>query len=55
MQSKRSVKNSIDFCYFTQAFCHKKFRGTCSSVKMLKGYMARKRLGTPVINSIMQT
>jgi len=20
-------------------FCHKKFRGTCSSVKILKGYM----------------
>jgi len=25
----------------------KNFRGTCLSVKMLKGYMVRKRLGTP--------
>jgi len=23
------------------------FRGTCSSIKMLKGYMARESLGTP--------
>jgi len=27
-------------------FCHKNFRGTCSSVKMLKGYIVRERLGT---------
>jgi len=25
----------------------KNLRGTCSSVEMLKGYMARERLGTP--------
>jgi len=25
------------------------FRCTCSSVKLLKGYMVRKRLGTPVL------
>jgi len=29
-------------------FC-KEFRGTCSSVEILKGYMVRERLGTPVI------
>ena len=27
----------------------KNFRGTCSSIEMLKGYMVRERLGTPVL------
>jgi len=27
-------------------------RGTCSFVGMLKGYMVRKRLGTPVLNRV---
>jgi len=30
-------------------FVIRNFRGTCSSVEMLKAYMARKRLGTPVL------
>jgi len=30
-------------------FVIRSFRGTCSSVGMLKGYMVRKRLGTPVL------
>jgi len=32
-------------------FCNKKFRGKCSSVEMLKGYMARERLGTPALKT----
>jgi len=36
--------------FFTQPFCQKKFRGTCSSVKMLKGYVVRERLGIPALN-----
>jgi len=27
-------------------------RGTCSSVRMLKGYMVNKSLATPALNSI---
>jgi len=30
-------------------FVLRNFRGACSSVDMLKGYMVRKRLGTPVL------
>ena len=30
-------------------FVIRTFRGTCSSVGMLKGYMVRERLETPVI------
>ena len=30
-------------------FCHKKFRGTYSSVGMLKGYMAKERLRSPAL------
>jgi len=30
-------------------FVIRHFRGTCSSVRMLKGYMVRERLGTPVL------
>jgi len=41
----------VDFCYFTQRFRHKKFRGTCSYVEMWKGYMVRERLGIPGIES----
>jgi len=29
------------------------FRGTCASVEMLKGYMVRKRLGTPALEDGM--
>jgi len=34
-----------------EIFCHKKFYGTCTSVEMLKRYMVRERLGTPVLHS----
>ena len=27
-------------------------RGTCSSVRMLKGYMVNKRLGTPALKPV---
>jgi len=30
---------------------HKNFRGTYSSVEMLKGYMARERLGSPALSN----
>ena len=30
-------------------FVIRNFRGTCQSVGMLKGYMVRKRLGTPAL------
>ena len=33
------------------AYLLKCFRGTCSSVGMLKGYMVRERLGTPVLDN----
>jgi len=31
-------------------FVIRNFRGTCSSVGMLKGYMVRERLGAPVLD-----
>jgi len=33
-------------------FVIRNFRGTCSSVEMLKGYMVRKRLGTPGLQQL---
>jgi len=30
-------------------FVIRTFRGTCSTVEMLKGYMVRERLGTPAL------
>ena len=33
-------------------FVIRNFRGTCSSVGMLKGYMVRERLGTPVLYAV---
>jgi len=30
------------------------FRGTCSSIEMLKGYMARESLGTPALGAVME-
>jgi len=38
----------VDFCYFTQPFCHKKLWGTSSPAELLKGYMVREWLGTLV-------
>ena len=40
--SKSSIKNSVDFCYFTQPFYHKNYRGACSSVEKLKGTWSEK-------------
>jgi len=33
----------------TKYFVMRNFRGTCSSVEMLKGYIVRGRLGTPAL------
>jgi len=38
------------FVIFLNLFVTRNFRGTCSSIKMLKGYMVRESLGTPVLN-----
>jgi len=35
------------FVIFFNLFVIKNFRGTCSSIEMLKGYMARESLGAP--------
>jgi len=37
------------FIILLSPFVIKNFRGTCSSVKILKGYMARESLGNPVM------
>jgi len=34
-------------------FVIRNFRGTCSSIEMLKGYVARESLGTPGLDSGM--
>ena len=31
------------------------FRGACASVKMLKGYMVRERLGSPAFYTVNHT
>jgi len=46
------IENSVDLCYFTQHFSHKKFRGTCSSVE---GCMVRERLGTSVLEQCSES
>jgi len=38
------------FVIFLNFFVIRNFRGTCSSIEMLKVYMARESLGTPVLN-----
>ena len=38
------------FVIFLNLFVFTYFRGTCSSIEMLKGYMARESLRTPVLN-----
>jgi len=35
------------FLLFSSAFCHKNFRGKCSSIEMLKEHTARESLRTP--------
>jgi len=63
--SLRNIYTYISEYYFQNQFmligkyilviCHsllviRNFRGRCSSIEMLKGYMARKSLITPVLN-----
>jgi len=48
LKYKSCIKISVDLCYFTQPFCHKKFYIHLS--KMVKGYMVREWLGTPVLD-----
>jgi len=38
------------FVIFINLLVIRNFRGICSSIEMLKGYMARESLGTPVLN-----
>ena len=38
------------FVIFLKLFVIRNFRDTCSSIEMLKEYMARESLGTPVLN-----
>jgi len=38
------------FVIFHNLFVVRNFRGTCSSIEMLKRYMARESLGIPVLN-----
>jgi len=38
------------FAIFLNFFVIRNFRGTCSSIETLEGYMARESLGTPVLN-----
>jgi len=40
------------FVIFHSLFLIRNFRGTCSSIEMLKRYMARKSLITSVLNSV---
>jgi len=42
-----SIKYSVDFCYLLSLLVIRNFSGACSSFEVLKGYMARERLGTP--------
>jgi len=42
------------FIIFLSLFLIKNFRGTCSSVKMLKGYMARESLGNPALTNMQK-
>jgi len=40
------------FVIFLSLYVIRNFRGTCPSVEMLKGYMARVSLGTPALRDI---
>jgi len=42
------------FLVFLSLYATRNFRGTCSSIKMLKGYMARVSLGTPELEELAQ-
>ena len=41
------------FVIILSLFVISNFRGTCSSIEILKGYMARESLGTPDIRSLV--
>ena len=41
------------FVIFLSVFVISNFRGTCLSIEILKGYMARESLGTPDIRSLV--
>jgi len=43
------------FVIFLSLYVIRNFRGTCSSIKMLKGYMDRASLGTPGIDLTRKT
>jgi len=43
------MKNSVDFCDFTQPFCHKKALGYILICRNAEGHMVRKRPETPVL------
>jgi len=49
LKYKSSIKNSVGFCCLLTFCARSNFRGTCSCVNMLKGYMVRERLRTPVL------
>jgi len=46
------MKNSGRFLLFYLTFAATNFRGTYSSIEMLKGYMVRERSGTPAITQL---
>ena len=39
---------------FFRLFDIRNFRGTCSSIEMLKGYMVKESLGTPALSQSVQ-
>jgi len=41
------------FVILLSLFVTRNFSGTCSSVKILQGYMIREMLGTPVVDKNM--
>jgi len=43
---KSSIKTSVNFYILLILFVIRNFRGTCSSIEMLKGNMVRERFGT---------
>jgi len=47
---KIMLTDKFIFVIFFNLFFIRNFRGTCSSIEMLKGYMARESLGTPVLD-----
>jgi len=54
---KSSIKTSVDFESFDISlsfFVMRNFRGTRSSVEMLKGHMVRERLGTSALTDELE-